>query len=143
MSLDMERIREEYDRCFGCGRSNPLGLQLDGFERTASGIAVSWVPRPEYQGFDGILHGGVVAAALDEAMAWSAMLTHDVFVFTGTLDFRYAAKAPVDAAYRIDAAVTERRGRRIRIESQLFVVGQDKPVATASGLFIVAEEMRP
>ncbi|NNC75581.1 MAG: PaaI family thioesterase [Acidimicrobiia bacterium] len=139
MSLDLERIRAEYDHCFGCGRANPLGLQLDDFRIDGSTVSVDWTPRPDYQGFDGILHGGIVAAALDEAMAWAAMLTHDVFVFTGTLDFRYASQAPLDSRYRIEASVLERRGRRLRIESKLTIEGEARPVASARGLFVVAE----
>lgn len=142
LGSELDELRRRYDRCFGCGRSNPLGLQLDGFERSGDdGIEVPWRPREAYQGFDGMLHGGIVAAALDESMAWAAMVTEGVLVYTGTLEFRYRAKAPVDADYRLMASVGDRRGSRLRIRGALHLAGEDNPVATADGLFVVAGEL--
>lgn len=55
--------------CIICGPDNPRGLQL-GYELTADGSATArWTPAPDWQGFDGIIHGGIISAVLDEAMA--------------------------------------------------------------------------
>ena len=67
-------IRADYDHCFGCGAANPIGLQLDGFSLDARRVTASFVPRADYHGFSDLLHGGIVAAALDEIMAWTAIL---------------------------------------------------------------------
>ncbi|MDH4163530.1 MAG: PaaI family thioesterase [Nitrospirota bacterium] len=55
--------------CFVCGNDNPLGLkvrfELNKAGRTASGI---FQARKEHEGFENVIHGGVIAAVLDEAM---------------------------------------------------------------------------
>ena len=54
----VESIKAAYDLCFGCGRTNPIGLQLDDFTADgAHGISATFTPREEYSGFAGIIHG--------------------------------------------------------------------------------------
>ena len=57
--------------CFGCGDDNPIGLHLR-FTRDQEGVKASFIPGPEHQGFDDVIHGGIISAVLDEAMAWAA-----------------------------------------------------------------------
>lgn len=60
--------------CFACGPRNPIGLHLH-FEADAhesGGVCASVVLAPEFQGWQGIAHGGISIALLDEAMAHAA-----------------------------------------------------------------------
>ena len=71
-------FRSLYSDCFACGLSNPIGLHLDGFRRhSETEIQARFDPRPEHRGTVGSLHGGVIAAALDEICAWTAVLLAD------------------------------------------------------------------
>ena len=55
--------------CFVCGRNNSDGLQLT-FEYPEPGkCRAEFMPPMKYQGWRGILHGGIVSTLLDEAMA--------------------------------------------------------------------------
>ena len=135
----IEAIRREYAHCFACGRSNPLGLQLDGFARDGGEVVVSFRPRPEYSGFDGVLHGGIVATALDEIMAWAAMLEAGSLVFTGTMEVRYNKVAPVDADYELRGRIDEQRGRRFRLAGRMLTGGVE--VARGSGLYVRREAL--
>lgn len=134
----IEDLRARYDRCFGCGRANPIGLHLDEFTLDDGWFTAAFVPRPEFAGFADTLHGGIVATALDETSAWAAMLTHHVLVFTATLDIRYRSVAPASASYVMHGIVEERRGRRMRIAARMTADGTT--VAESSGLFVIAEE---
>ncbi len=59
-------------RCFACGPENEIGLRLQ-FERQGDdGVRARTVLRAEFQGWQGIAHGGVALALLDEAMAHAA-----------------------------------------------------------------------
>ena len=136
---DIAALRAAYSRCFGCGLENALGLQLDGFAIDESGVNAPFRPKAEFAGFEGILHGGIVATALDEASAWSAMLTEGVFVYTAKLDIRFKRRADLDNDFLLSAAVVERRGRRLTIDAALS--GDDRTVAESTGLFIVAEDI--
>jgi uncharacterized protein (TIGR00369 family) len=55
--------------CFVCGPDNPRGLHL-AFQTNEDGEMIAeWIPEPEMEGYQGIVHGGIVSTVLDEAMA--------------------------------------------------------------------------
>ncbi len=135
----MERLRAEYPHCFACGRGNPMGLRLDGFRVEDGDVVVSFRPRPEYAGFHGILHGGIVATALDEIMAWAAIATEGVFSLTGTMELRFRAPAEMDADFELRGRVDERRGRRLMLSGEMLDGG--RLVAQGSGLYLVRAEL--
>lgn len=141
MTIDIayvNRLRDRYGNCFGCGINNPLGLQLDGFAHRDGAVEAPFTPRPEYAGFDDTLHGGVVATALDEISAWAAMLDHGVLVFTAKLEIRYRKQAKASSAFTLRGEVTDRRGKRLVIAASLN--DADAAVAQSEGLFLIAEE---
>lgn len=139
--IDTEAIgalRDRYAHCFGCGPSNPVGLQLTGFRSVGGSVVADFRPRAEYAGFDDTLHGGVIATALDEGSAWAALLTYGLLVFTARLDIRYRRQARTGVSYEVAGTITERRGRRLLIDAA--ISDDDGVVASSSGLFIVADE---
>ena len=131
-------LRDRYQHCFGCGAANPMGLRLSGFEPIDGGIRASFHPRPEYAGFTDTLHGGIIAAVLDEASAWAALSADGVLVFTAKLEIRYRRAARVGGAYDVAARIVQRRGRRIVIHAS--VADADGIVAGSEGLFVVADD---
>jgi acyl-coenzyme A thioesterase PaaI-like protein len=60
-----------HDLCFGCGQANLFGLQLE-LQRGGDGVEGRFFVKQDHQGPDGNAHAGVLAAALDEAMAHAA-----------------------------------------------------------------------
>ena len=58
MKLDVD------DMCFACGRKNPIGLKLQ-FHFDGDDYVTTFEVRPEHQGWAGIVHGGLLATALD------------------------------------------------------------------------------
>jgi len=50
--------------CFGCGDDNPIGLHLR-FEADGDGVRTSFVPSSAHQGFDRVVHGGIISTVLD------------------------------------------------------------------------------
>ncbi|MCP4965115.1 MAG: PaaI family thioesterase [bacterium] len=132
-------IRGEYDHCFGCGTENPIGLNLAGFERVDDTVRASFTPRTDHHGFSDLLHGGIVAAALDEIMAWTAILVEEVMVMTGRLDLRYRKPAKVDSSFMVKGVIVERSGRRLTIESEMR--DGDVIIAQGSGLFLAVKDL--
>jgi len=130
------RLRIAYDRCFGCGVGNPVGLQLSDFAETPDGATAPFLTKEDHNGFHGVVHGGVIATALDEISAWACVLSQGVFVFTATLDIRYRKEVRTGGAYTLSGRVVERRGKRLSVESEL--CSGDTVLAGASGLFVVA-----
>ncbi|MFC1962064.1 PaaI family thioesterase, partial [Chloroflexota bacterium] len=54
--------------CFGCGQNNPIGLKLK-FKKDGDGVRTEFTPGESYQGWPGMVHGGIIGCLLDEAMA--------------------------------------------------------------------------
>jgi len=54
----------DYQRCFACGQLNPYGLKMV-FRFEDNTIVSDFRPGEEYQGFPGVIHGGITAAVLD------------------------------------------------------------------------------
>jgi acyl-coenzyme A thioesterase PaaI-like protein len=131
------RLRSAYDRCFGCGAQNPIGLHLGHFAETADGLEAPFTPGSNFNGFHGVVHGGVIATALDEISAWSAIVSEGVFVFTAKLDIRYRTEAKVGDTFVLSGTVTQRRGRRLLIDAEMR--SGDTVAAQSSGLFVVAD----
>lgn len=53
--------------CFICGRQNPVGLKLDFYEDHETERVHAEITVPDaYQGYPGVVHGGIVSAILDE-----------------------------------------------------------------------------
>ena len=56
--------------CFACGQLNHGGLGLE-FEVSRDRAEARYTALQRHQGYDGLLHGGIVTALLDEAMGWA------------------------------------------------------------------------
>ena len=71
----MKRLQLEDDgHCFACGKKNPGGLQLD-FTSSNGKTAAEFLPKKEHQGFKDLVHGGIIATILDEAMVKAVLST--------------------------------------------------------------------
>lgn len=98
--------------CFVCGLSNPFGLHLR-FYNTGLGEVSAEVTLPEqFEGYPGVVHGGIVAAMLDEAAGRSHMMGEDArFMYTARLEVRYRKNVPVGKPIRLvgKAGTSKRR----------------------------------
>ncbi|MEZ4504163.1 MAG: PaaI family thioesterase [Dehalococcoidia bacterium] len=130
MSADVS-LRDHY--CFGCGHQNPIGLHLT-FERDGHEVVARYEPRPEDQGFPGMMHGGLVAVLLDEAMGW-AMYIDRIFAVTAKMETRYRRSATLDVPLEARARLVRASGRRLTVEGRVRTAdGVD--IAEASALFV-------
>src|SRR5205809_7554637 len=109
----------DYQRCFVCGQRNPYGLHLS-FHREEHAVVADFLPREEYQGFPGVIHGGIVAAVLDEALNRTSLLSdHPAWTMTGRLEIRYRQYVPYGEPLRVRARLTGERGRLIQAAGML------------------------
>jgi len=85
--------------CFLCGRQNPVGLKLDFYEDAeAEQVRVEFIVPDEYQGYPGVVHGGIVAAVLDETAGRAVMLrgSDENLMATLRLTVRYHRPTPTE-----------------------------------------------
>lgn len=121
--------------CFACGAENPQGLHLC-FETAPDGsVATSWQPAPVFQGFEGVIHGGLIATVLDEAMA-KAVLASGLKAVTCELSVRFRRHIVPGEKLLIRGWVTTRQKRKLTCEAILS--GEDgQERAHASGIFLL------
>ena len=85
----------EHSGCIMCGAANPLGLQLK-FKVRPDGSVVAMFPCNEvFQGYPNTIHGGVVSALLDAAMA-HALFSHGEVCLTAELEVKFLAPVVVN-----------------------------------------------
>ena len=124
---------EDDRRCFACGPENPEGLQLH-FTYGDGTASATWRPAKRFAGWTTMLHGGIVATLLDEAMAHAAIST-GVRAVTGKLEIRFRKAAPLDSALVASGRVEKRRGRMFELSAA--VTGEDGTLyAQAQGRFV-------
>ncbi len=97
--------------CFGCGRLNACGLQLSFYDDPETGgVWAPWTPDRRHEGYDGIAHGGVITAVLDEVMAWTAY-RHRIWAVTGKLTVTFRRPVEIGEPVRAAGRVVADRGR--------------------------------
>ena len=125
--------------CFGCGDRNPEGLHID-FEIEGRRVSGRFHPRDTHQGWPGLAHGGVAAAALDEAMGW-AMYAAGAWAMTARMEVKYRRPLPLGEELLVSAEVTRDRGRRLEAEAEVRTA-TGEVLAQAYGLFLRVPEKR-
>ncbi len=126
-------------QCFACGQENPIGLRLR-FAQDGSRVRAEFTPGPQYQGYEGVLHGGIVAAALDDAMA-NLFHMRGQETLTARLEVRYRREAPIGARLIVTAGLVEERGRIFSAEASLELPDGTR-LADGFGTFVRAGEGR-
>jgi len=104
-------------RCFACGPDSEHGLKMT-FEYGEGTARSRVVPRREFGGWSDIMHGGIVATLLDEAMAHAALGAGERAV-TARIEVRFRKPVPTDRPLLVEGKVTGRRGRVMEIDGTL------------------------
>ncbi len=121
-----------YQRCFVCGHRNPYGLHLF-FRLDENTIVADFQPRKEHQGFPGVIHGGIVAAVLDEALGRTSLLgDNQEWTMTGRLEVRYRRYVPYGPLLRVRATLDSERRRAFQA-SGVLTLADDESVVLAEG----------
>jgi acyl-coenzyme A thioesterase PaaI-like protein len=119
--------------CYGCGDRNPEGLHIM-FEVDGTRVSGRFQPRETHRGWPGFAHGGVAAAALDEAMGWATWAA-GALAMTARMEVKYRRPLPLDEELIVSAEVTRDRGRRLEAEAVIRTLSGETLVQ-ASGLFL-------
>lgn len=127
--------RSSYQRCFGCGAQNVGGLQLV-FRTEGEVIVAEITPDIRFQGFPGVLHGGVLATMLDETLSRAAVFAGK-WMMTARLEIRYRRAAPIGQELRISARPTQVRSRMVSATGAVTLASDPSVVfAEAEGVFM-------
>ncbi|MCL4508002.1 MAG: PaaI family thioesterase [Chloroflexi bacterium] len=112
---------------------NPRGLQLR-VQHQDEKTFIDFEADESWQGFGGVVHGGLVATVLDEVMAWE-LYGHDDFAVTGKLEVRYHRPVPIHRLLRATAELVEDRGHAKKLRA-IITDEQGTVYARAESLFL-------
>lgn len=110
--------------CFGCGRNNHQGLKISSYWEGDESVC-TWESQEKYQGWKGILNGGILATLIDchtmcTAMAATyqaenrTMESEPIYRYaTGTISVKYLKPTSNTKPIELRAKVTEIKGRKV------------------------------
>ena len=120
--------------CFVCGEENPAGLKTRFYVEDGI-VKAPLKASPHHCGYRDTVHGGVIAALMDEAMGWAAARATGLMYVTGELSVRYLKPAR-QGLHLVVCAEVVRTSKRLA-EAKAVLVDQEGVVyARSTGRFI-------
>jgi len=114
ISIDIEK---GYSLCFGCGPDNPIGLKLS-FQWDGKTARTEFTPSKFYQGWQGVVHGGIITCLLDEAMSYAALFQG---MHCATAEMRIKLRRPtlLDEPLIVTSSITRNTRRLVEAEANI------------------------
>jgi uncharacterized protein (TIGR00369 family) len=115
--------RNGHSRCVLCGDLNPRSLKLSFQDAGDAGVKTRFTASHELQGYDGILHGGIVAGLLDAAMT-NSLFREGVQAVTGDLHIRFIHPVSCGVPLEIRAWKVSSRPPFYRLKAEILRDGR-------------------
>jgi acyl-coenzyme A thioesterase PaaI-like protein len=134
--MDTTDRHRHIDQCFGCGSQNPyaLGITLETLPAGAVGRATF---DDRHQGAPGLVHGGLLAALLDETMG-AVPFGGRVTRVTAEMTVRYRKPTPIGTALVCRATLGEVSDRRFAVGAVITAAdGPDDVLAEAEAVYVL------
>ena len=116
--------------CLVCSRSNPLGLGLEFAVHDDGSVTAAFLGHPALEGFEGFLHGGMIASLLDGAMT-NCLFAHGHVAMTAELKVRYRKPVVIGEEMLLRAWITRSQPPLHLLEAELKQDGCTKAIASA------------
>lgn len=115
--------------CFVCGTDNPIGLKMP-FRLEGDECVMEFTPERAHEGWAQMLHGGLAATLLDEAMSrvcWEM----GVPAVSAEMQVRWRKPVPIGRKTVIRGRIERRRGRLVHASARMLLDdGTEAVVAT-------------
>ena len=112
-------LKDEPNICFGCSPNNPIGLKMV-FEDDGDVCRSYFTARPEHMGWNDVVHGGLVATMLDEAMGkW--LWERGFITMTAEMTIRYSKAVPVGETLTVESSGVSQKGRLIEMAGKVIL----------------------
>lgn len=126
--------------CFVCGRANQSGLHMDFYENQAGEVVAHITVPGEFQGYPGIVHGGIIAAMLDEISGRSIMISNpNRFMVTAKLSIRYRKPVPTGKPLRLVGRLVDDNGRVASVSGEIYAEDDSVLAEAEAVLFNIPE----
>ena len=125
-------IPSSHADCIVCGSNNPNSLKLR-FVRSGEGVRTFFRASRILQGYEGLVHGGVISTLLDAAMT-HCLFSQGIEAVTADLQIRFLEPVQSSDHLEICARKVSGRGRLHVLEAEMFREGQ--LLVRANGKFL-------
>ena len=101
--------------CFVCDGTgeNPRSLGLKIFwDVEAKQSVIGLVPEESWCGFEGFVHGGILAAICDDALAWAARKETGAWSMTANISVRFLRGVLAGGSYEARGELARRDGKK-------------------------------
>jgi uncharacterized protein (TIGR00369 family) len=108
--------------CFICGLQNPVGLKMALYNDLDNQQVVSHVTVPEhFQGYPGVVHGGIVATMLDEVSGRAVLIdgNDDNLMVTVKLEVKYRQPTPTQTLLTVIGKVESATSSRAKVHGYI------------------------
>jgi acyl-coenzyme A thioesterase PaaI-like protein len=138
--LRYEDFRIRPHNCFACGELNDIGLHLKlSLEPGRCWTELTMPKRVE--GWEGIIHGGILCVILDEVMAWS-LVANDNWGVTARMSVEFRKPVTVGQAVRAEGWITEERRRIQATAGRIVDAATGVELAAAEATYVAANDAR-
>lgn len=124
------------NRCFACSQHNAHGLRMRFVRTGEKSAACHYTVADHFSGFEGIVHGGVQAALLDEVMSVATNLhrseTERIPTATAELSLRYRRPVPTNAPLTLRGELVGEDDRDLHLEGAILNAAGET-LTTAAG----------
>lgn len=103
--------------CFGCGQDNPIGLKLN-FQWDGHTARTEFTPTDLYQGYSGLLHGGITTSILDEAASYAALF-EGLHCLTARMQIEFKYPIPVNEPLIVTSSVIRKRRKLVECQAAI------------------------
>lgn len=121
------------DYCFACGRKNENGLKLKIIE-TAEGVKTKIILPQWAQGYNKIVHGGIISTILDEMAIWAAY-KKGYKSATAELNVHLKKALKVDDEYIAKGRIVDVKHRLIQAQSE--VMNRDNEIMASADVKLI------
>ncbi|MGF1873418.1 PaaI family thioesterase [Photobacterium indicum] len=131
-TLLLEKVNKQnsHQHCMLCGTQSTFGLKLDFYNDQEGVVWAKAKGSIHQQGYQGILHGGFIAALLDAGMC-HAIFNQGVEAVTGDINIRYLAEIPLTADIIIRGKINSSYLTLYKVEADIYVEQQLMAKSTA------------
>ncbi len=124
--------------CFVCGVENKFGLHLTFYQHENGAVVVETIVPEHFQGYPGVVHGGIVASLVDEALGRVHMghdPDHPRFMYTAKLTVNYRRPVPTNRPIKILAQAVKSK-RRLATSNAQIIGPDDELLADAEAVLV-------
>ena len=121
---------------FVSGTENPEGMKIHPVVKNNM-VQIKYTFEKRFEGGPGLVHGGILAAAIDDLMGYATVI-HNHMCVTANLSVNYISPVPVEKEFELLAWVTKLDGKKVSAESIIKL--DDKIHVESSALFIEIRE---